>query len=162
MKKKTMGFCLILIIFIGVFYHFAANYNLSAMLKVKTTLEENNYNVEIKESDKDVLQGERYRLVLNQNEDFVVTVYVYENEKLAAQDADTIREDGCAITQLITTGTEEGHALFISWVDAPHFFLYKNIIVQYIGMDYDLLHCLYQLCGNQIAGHLFIDSPLID
>ena len=90
----------------------------------------------------------------------MVTVYVYDSNDQAEKDAASITPDGFGIEREGSFGIAE--SMQISWVDASHFFLYGNVIVQYIGMDFDLLQCLYRLCGAQIAGQPFIDSPLID
>lgn len=160
MKKKLFIICMIFVVFAVVLYYFCPNSNSSTLYEAKAALEDNGYQVEIKELEKHILRGDRYQLVLNGNQDFNVTVYVYETVQNAEADARTIDEDGFTIEKPGTFGMANTYC--ISWVDAPHFFLYKNVIVQYIGMDFDLLQCLYQLCGSQIAGQPFIDSPLID
>ncbi len=169
MKKKLMIFGTFLIVFMAILYVFMPNErvatffpdeNLSALIDVKTALEADGYQVEVAQTAKEILQGERYQLLLNDDEDAVVTVYVYGSVEQAEEDANTITEDGCGIDRVGTLGMAE--SIRISWVDAPHFFLYENVIVQYIGMDFDLLQCLYRCCGKQIAGQPFIDSPLIE
>ena len=45
-----------------------------------------------------------------------------------------------------------GRSVSVEWVDAPHFYLYRNAIVQYIGSDSQLLLQLESLCGPPFAG----------
>ena len=130
--------------------------------EIASVLQENGFAVSIEEPEEnsEFLHGKRYRLILNHNPETNVIVYVYQNADEACKEAKCIHADGCGMDY--REGLSVGHSVQISWVDAPHFFLYENVIVQYIGMDFDLLQCLYQLCGAQIAGQPFIESPLID
>ena len=41
---------------------------------------------------------------------------------------------------------------YVEWKSIPHFYLYNNLIIQYIGTDRDILNLLTNLCGNQFAG----------
>lgn len=160
MKKKRIVFCIIFIVFAVVLCSISINEDASTIDEIIAALEKEGYQVAVKEADKSILRGARYCLTVNQNPDVVVTVYVYGSTKEAQVDAETITLDGFGIERNGTLGIAE--SMQISWVDAPHFFLYKNCIVQYIGMDFELLQLLYHLCGSQIAGQPFIDSPLID
>ncbi len=160
MKKKLFIFCMFLAVSLLFLYYFLPDSNLSAIDDVKCALEEKGYQVEIIKLEKDLLQGERYQLILNSDKDMTLTVYAYASAEKAKEDAQTINEDGCTIEKPGMLGMATSFC--ISWVDAPHFFLHENIIVQYIGMNFDLLQCLRNICGNQIAGQPFIDSPLIE
>lgn len=160
MKKKLFILCMFFAALMLFLYYFLSDSNLSAVHDVKSALEENGYQVEIKELEKDILRGDRYQLTLNADKDLTVIVYVYASVEKAKEDANTITEDGFGIERASQFGIAE--CIQIEWVAAPHFFLYENQIVQYIGMDFDLLQCLRKICGNQIAGQPFIDSPLIE
>ena len=160
MNRKLIGFCTILVVFAVILSRFAPDKNFSGLHDVTTALENHGYQVAVQEAEKNILRGERYCLTLNHEPDFMVTVYVYDSNDQAEKDAASITPDGFGIEREGSFGIAE--SMQISWVDAPHFFLYENVIVQYIGMDFDLLQCLYQLCGAQIAGQPFIESPLID
>ena len=171
MKKILAVFSVILIVFAVVLYSLAPDKNFLALEDVRSMLEENYGTVTMREAEKSILRGERYVLsfshVLDVSQETMVTVYVYDSAQAAESDAAcaesdaaTITPDGFGVERAGAFGTAE--SMQISWVDAPHFFLYENVIVQYIGMDFDLLQCLYQLCGAQIAGQPFIESPLID
>ena len=62
-------------------------------------------------------------------------------------------QDGKLIAEI--TFPEEngmGRSVSVEWVDAPHFYLYRNAIVQYIGSDSQLLLQLESLCGPPFAG----------
>mgnify|MGYP003290751352 FL=1 len=164
MKKILTVFGVILIVFAVVLYNFAPDKNFSALEDVQDMLEKNYGTVTMREAEKSILRGERYVLsfchVLDVSQETMVTVYVYDSAQAAESDAAAITPDGFGVERTAQFGKAE--SMQISWVDAPHFFLYENVIVQYIGMDFDLLQCLYQLCGAQIAGQPFIESPLID
>ena len=160
MERKVIVFCTILVVFAVILSRFTPDKNFSGLHDVTTALEKHGYQVAVQKAEKNILRGERYCLTLNHDSDFMVTVYVYDSNDQAEKDAASITPDGFGIEREGSFGIAE--SMQISWVDAPHFFLYENMIVQYIGMDFDLLQCLYQLCGAQIAGQPFIDSPLID
>lgn len=42
--------------------------------------------------------------------------------------------------------------MIVDWISEPHFFLYENLLVQYIGTDETILQKLQEICGTQIAG----------
>lgn len=160
MKKKIMLFGIFFIVFTVILCNFVPKENDTAMNDIKLALEKNGYQVGLSKVEKNILRGERYGLTINQNPDVIVTVYVYASTKEAQDDVATITPDGFGVERQGAFGMAE--SIQINWIDAPHFFLYKNCIVQYIGMDFKLLQCLYHLCGTQIAGQPFIQSPLLD
>ena len=125
--------------------------NLDGLEQFNATLTEAGYTV-IQDGplNEDIFTGERYRFLLNENEDLSVTVYVYESADKAANEATGIDEGGCGLNLTDSLGRSKG--VEVSWVSEPHFFLYEDMIVQYVGTDVDLLEVLQQICGEQIAG----------
>lgn len=100
--------------------------------------------------NEDIFTGERYRFLLNGDENLSVTVYVYESADKAANEAAGIDDGGCGLNITDSFGRSKG--VEVSWVSEPHFFLQEDMIVQYVGTDADLLEVLQQICGEQIAG----------
>ena len=158
MKKKIPIFCVVLTIILAIIYNNSSSTNLTACEEVQAALEDAGYQVTVTSEDTPLLQGEPYQMQLNGTEQFAL-VYVYDSAQSAAQDAATIDEDGCGINRVGPYDTVE--SICISWVDAPHFFLYENIIVQYIGKDWDVLVTLRDVCGDQIAGLPFVYEGLV-
>ena len=136
--------------------------DMSPLNEITLALEENGFAVteEKPEADHALLHGERYRLILNENPEANVTLYVYKNNNEARREADCINPDGFGIDYADIPGW--GQSVQISWVDAPHFFLYKNVIVQYIGTDWNVLSPLEALCGEQIAGQPYYEPAQIE
>ena len=126
--------------------------DLAPVDEIASALQENGFAVSIEEPEEnsEFLHGERYRLILNHNPETNVIVYVYQNADEACKEAKCIHADGCGMDY--REGLSVGHSVQISWVDAPHFFLYKNVIVQYIGSDWEVLSPIETICGEQIAG----------
>lgn len=126
--------------------------DLSPIDELTMALEENGFRVSVEEPEgnSEFLHGERYRLILNDNPETNVTVYAYQNVEEARKEAKCINADGFGMDY--REGWSIGHSVQISWVDAPHFFLYKNVIVQYIGTDWEVLSPIETICGEQIAG----------
>ncbi len=120
--------------------------------EIAVALEANGFAVstEKPETKSEFLHGERYRLILNDNPDTNVTVHVYKTIDEARKEAGYINSDGFGMDYM--NGFGFGQSVQISWVDAPHFFLYKNVIVQYIGSDWNVLSPIETICGEQIAG----------
>ena len=84
-------------------------------------------------------------MTLNHAEENAVTVYVYKTADEAQKDAGCITADGFGVDYM-------GSGIRVEWVAEPHFFLYQNVIVQYVGTDRTILTALQDLCGEQLAG----------
>ena len=117
----------------------------TAMEAVSGALSHTGYEVTVTEEQQDFLRGERYRLTLNREEGNAVTVYVYKTADEAQKDAGCITADGFGVDYM-------GSGIRVEWVAEPHFFLYQNVIVQYVGTDRTILTALQDLCGEQLAG----------
>ena len=111
--------------------------NLDGLEQLNAALTEAGYDVtQDGPLDRDIFTGERYRFLLNEDEALAVTAY--------------LDDGGCGIDITDSFGRSKG--VEVSWVSEPHFFLYENIIVQYVGTDAEVLEILQQVCGEQIAG----------
>ena len=135
--------------------------DLAPVDEIASALQENGFAVSIEEPEEnsEFLHGKRYRLILNHNPETNVTVYIYQNADEAHKEAKCIHADGCGMDY--REGLSVGHSVQISWVDAPHFFLYKNVIVQYIGSDWEVLSPIETICGEQIAGQPYYEPARI-
>lgn len=136
--------------------------DMSPLDDITQALEENGFAIteEKPETENNFLHGERYRLLLNENPETTVTVYVYKNINEARKEAGYINPDGFGMDYM--NGPGFGQSVQISWVDAPHFFLYKNVIVQYIGTDWNVLSAIARICGEQTAGQPYYEPIQIE
>lgn len=109
-----------------------------------TQLEEMDFSVTAEDTDKDILQGERRWLTVNETEH--IAVYLYESRSTMEKDASFIDEGG--------TGYHNGNdSVEISWVSYPHFYKDENIIVLYVGEDPGIIKALDEILGAQFAGY---------
>lgn len=105
-----------------------------------------------------LLQGAPYGIYLNGDEVPQLQLYIYQTADEAVAEASCISDDGSHFQRSNEQGETE--STIVEWVAAPHFFLYQNVIVQYIGTDENILAALQNLCGEQIAGTPFRqDTP---
>ena len=115
-----------------------------AYVDFMTQLEEMDFSVTAEDTDKDILQGERRWLTVNETEH--ITVYLYESGSSMEKDASFLDEGG--------TGYHNGKdSVEISWVSYPHFFKTENLIVLYVGEDEEILHALEDILGEPFAGY---------
>lgn len=116
----------------------------AAYMDFITQLEEMNFSVNAEVTDKDILQGERRWLTVNETEH--ITVYLYDSGSSMEKDASNIDEGG--------TGYHNGNdSVEISWVSYPHFYKTDNIIILYVGEDETIIHALEDILGDQFAGY---------
>ncbi|MBO1265472.1 hypothetical protein J3A84_10555 [Proteiniclasticum sp. SCR006] len=116
----------------------------AAYMDFITQLEEMNFSVNAEVTDKDILQGERRWLTVNETEH--ITVYLYDSGSSMEKDASNIDEGG--------TGYHNGNdSVEISWVSYPHFYKTDNIIILYVGEDETMIHALEDILGDQFAGY---------
>ena len=110
-----------------------------------TSLNNMNFKVTVEDVEKSILQGQRKRLTIKDNEN--ISVYIYKSDKEMEKDASYVSEDGCSYNN----GNE---AINISWVSYPHFFKKDNIIVLYVGDDLEVINALKKIMGSQFSGFL--------
>ena len=123
----------------------------STVEDISALFTEKGYSVECKSVEQQILSGERYRIVLDSDLDKQVVVYVYDNSEKAAVEAGYIDESGNCVIMTDTDG-EITSTTNIDWASVPHYYLYDNMIVQYVGLDEEILALLSEFCGEQFAG----------
>ncbi len=67
------------------------------------------------------------------------------------EDIGYIDESGNCVIMADTDG-EIASMTNIDWASVPHYYLYDNMIVQYVGLDEEILALLSEFCGEQFAG----------
>ena len=92
-----------------------------------------------------ILTGKRHLLTFSGVSDGRITIYEYDNSAQAQVDVYSIDDSGSEVVL-------ENETHYVEWKSIPHFYLYNNLIIQYIGTDRDILNLLTNLCGNQFAG----------
>lgn len=120
-----------------------------AVEDISALFTEKGYSVECESVEQQILSGERYRVVLDGDLDKQIVVYVYDNSEEASTDAGYIDESG---EYVIVTDGEMATRTDIEWTSVPHYYLHDNMIVQYVGLDENILALLSQFCGEQFAG----------
>ncbi|OPF51320.1 hypothetical protein BH721_02540 [Clostridium baratii] len=101
------------------------------------------YDLKIKDVEKDVLSGTRKRTY---NDKIIFDVYLYENNKSMENDSKNLSKDGSKYENGKTS-------VVVDWSKPPHFYKKGNIIVQYIGEDEKIISDLQSILGEQFAGH---------
>lgn len=123
---------------------------------VVAALAEVGYQVVAVQIESQIFTGDCYRLSLEGEESALVTVYEYDTEEQAACEAGGIDESGFGIKYINENG--QTYVAQVDWVSKPHFFIFRNLIVQYIGTDNTVLQKLQELCGLQIAGAAMVEA----
>ncbi len=109
-----------------------------------TKLEEMNFNVKEEDAGKDILEGERKWVTVDESEN--LSVYLYESNQHMEKDASFMDAGG--------TGYHNGrNSVEDSWVSYPHFYKTDNIIVLYVGEDEALIKAIEEIMGKQFAGY---------
>ncbi len=102
---------------------------------------------EWKKRDPGFLQGERYALSLDTEKEQFIVAYEYASPAAAAEDAAYLQGDGFGYDR-------EGEAVLVEWIATPHFYLYENLILKYIGDEASVLQVLEANFGPQVAGSI--------
>lgn len=118
----------------------------STVETISVLFEEKGYRTKYEKVEHFILSGDQYILFLD--EDKQLSIYRYDTAVDARKDANNLNKDGYS--------TNVAH---IDWVSTPHFFLYDNLILQYIGTDETILTILTDLCGEQFAGGDIANVP---
>lgn len=108
-----------------------------------TNLEKMDFSIAVEDVEKDILQGQRKWLTINENEN--ISVYLYESSEKMEEDASYVDKGGSSYSN----GKNDA---LISWVSLPHFFKKDNIIVLYVGENPEIINALAELLGAQFAG----------
>ena len=121
----------------------------STVEDISALFTEEGYSVECESVEQQILSGERYRVVLDGDLDKQVVIYVYDNSEAAVTDSKCIDSSGFSV---VLTDGDMATATNIEWISVPHFYLHDNMIVQYVGLDENILALLSEFCGEQFAG----------
>lgn len=111
-----------------------------------TNLKDKGFNVTEKDVEKNILQGQRKWLTINEDENENISVYLYENNETMEKDAACIDEDGSGYNN-------KKNSTEIEWASFPHFFKKDNIIVLYVGENPEIIKALKEILGVQFAGY---------
>ena len=111
--------------------------------KLVRDLENKGYTVKTEDTAKNILNGERKWLTINEKEH--ITVFLYPSTTSMKKDASYISDDGFSYND------GDSH-VSIDWVSYPHFYKASNMIVLYVGEDSDMIDSLKELVGYQFAG----------
>ena len=133
------------IMFIATIFLFGCSKQISelAYQDLLKNLENMNYSVSEKDVEKEILQGQRKFLTIN-NKDHI-SIYLYESNERMEEDATFINVGG-------TEYRNGKDAVDIEWVSYPHFFKSDNMIVLYVGEDSEMIRALKELVGPEFAG----------
>jgi hypothetical protein len=112
--------------------------------KVIAELKNRGFDVDVKDVEKDILDGERKWLTIDQKEN--ISIFIYYNKKEMEEDADCISIDGCSYDGFMKK-------VNVSWSSYPHFYKINNIIVLYVGENRHIIDTLEAICGIQFAGY---------
>lgn len=112
--------------------------------KVIKELKQDGFSVTESDTKKDILEGERKWLTINQTEN--IAIYIYGNNQLMEEDAGRLSKEGSKYN----TGKQ---ATFISWSNVPHFYKKGNLIVLYVGEDLEIINSLEEILGLPFAGY---------
>jgi hypothetical protein len=93
----------------------------------------------------DVLRGKAFVYEGNQER---VVLYWYTDPDVMILDRYSISDDGCTITR--NSGNEQYESTNYSWIATPHFYLHKNMIIQYIGDDIETIKFLESISDGRI------------
>lgn len=115
-----------------------------------SSLQRSGYEVKTDMTSSELLRGRVVQITLTGEDEHTLLLYQYPNAEKAGEDAVCIDSSGSQFTFPEENGM--GRSVSVEWVDAPHFYLYRNAIVQYTGSDSQLLLQLESLCGPPFAG----------
>lgn len=116
-----------------------------------TTLQRAGYQVRTDTAaSSGLLRGRVLQITLSDGNDQTLLLYQYPNAEKAAADAACVDPSGFSVTFRQADGSDVSTQ--IEWTDAPHFYLSRSAIVQYVGSDETLLAVLEGLCGPPFAG----------
>ncbi|WP_099467151.1 hypothetical protein [Konateibacter massiliensis] len=110
---------------------------------LKNIFETNGYTFSSENANKNILEGDRINITLNDAED--LQVFIYDSIRNADLDSQRISSDGFSYTK-------DEMSSSIDWSKSPHFYKYNNLIILYLGNNEELLTLLTNHFGNQIAG----------
>lgn len=114
--------------------------------KIKNIFVQSGYIFSFEDADKNILEGERVNITLNDNEN--IQLFIYDSPDKASIDAKRISLDGYSYTK---EDKNNGITSSIDWNEAPHFYKNNNSIILYLGSDENILSTLSDNFGEPIA-----------
>ena len=117
---------------------------------VVVRLERSGFSVSARQLDEGLLRGRPVGLWLDGGKAPAVLVYRYLSAERAREEAACIAPDASSLTFPQEAGAQSSTA--VDWAGPPHFYLYRNSILQYVGSDQAILSALEGLCGKPFAG----------
>lgn len=115
--------------------------------KIKNIFVQSGYIFSFEDAEKNILEGERVNITLNDNEN--IQLFIYDSPDKASIDAKRISSDGYSYTK---ADGNNGITSSIDWIEPPHFYKNNNSIVLYLGSDEKILSTLSDNFGEQIVG----------
>lgn len=74
-----------------------------------------------------------------------IVIFEYNTEEDASYEASNIGEGGYSYTQY--HGDGKFSTKNISWLTTPRYYLYKNLVIRYVGEDVAISKMLNEICG---------------
>lgn len=136
-----IGLCCIAVLI----FFIVKSINYTDIKDLKKYFESAGYSFSSEKVNKDVLEGERYTITLDDG--IKLSVFLYDSKNEANLDSYRISADGFSYEN-----SEEGKVRSIGWIAPPHFYKYRNLIILYVGSDEEIIKLLSDNFGNQIAG----------
>ncbi len=90
-----------------------------------------------------------YTLNLKSSDFNGITFYKFKSQEAAQSAKNGISSDGSSITIDIDGQTA---ATLISWTGAPHWYIYNDTLILYVGENNDILNIVESICGYSFAG----------
>lgn len=142
-KVKKVVLSLLLIVTAIFLFGCSKQISETAYKDLITNLEKLDFSIAEEDVEKDILQGQRKWLTINENEN--ISVYLYDSSEKMEEDASYVDKGGSSYSN-------GKNNVEISWVSLPHFFKKDNIIVLYVGENPEIINALKELLGAQFAG----------
>ncbi|WFR54825.1 hypothetical protein QA584_14485 [Anaerocolumna sp. AGMB13025] len=140
-----LGLFLLITVVIIISHKFSLNTTYSSVSydKLMAVLEHKGFSIDSKAVDKDILEGIRNYVTIDEKDN--ISVYLYKNNKAMERDAGYISPDGFGYDKLIKH-------VSVDWIAPPHFYKMDNMIVLYCGEREEIINCLKEFMGEQFAG----------
>ncbi len=90
-----------------------------------------------------------YTLRLKKSDFDAITFHKFKNENAAQNAKNSISPDGSSIT---VENNDNDATTLISWVSSPHWYIYGDTLILYVGDKNDILNIIEEMCGKSFAG----------
>ena len=116
----------------------------AAFTALTEEFEQMGYTVDWEALEPLFLTGARRVILLNEGE-VALNVFIYSSPEKAAEDASYFTEDG-------VNYVSEDTSIEIAWTYEPHLYLYEQMIILYVGEETDGVELCTEMFGEQFAG----------